>query len=87
MPIDNYLSFTGLPPIRANCILPSGITQVGESQTIVVTKCDGNLCFKQDIVYEAAMPQILGLMEASSSCSQTIDFQCLSAPLKVKIKI
>ena len=73
--------------MRAHCTLPSGITQVGESQTIVAAKCDGNLCFKQDVVYEAAMPQILALMESSSSCSQTIDFQCLSAPLKVKIKI
>ena len=73
--------------MRAHCDLPSGITQVGVSQTIVVTKCDGNQCFKQDIVYEAAMPQILALMESSSSCSQTIDFQCFSAPLKVMIKI
>ena len=81
-----YLStFIGLPPMRAKCILPSGLTQVGESQTVVVTKCGGNQCFKQDIFYEAAMPQILALIKSSSSCSQTIDFQCFSAPLKVMI--
>ena len=84
--MSNQVStFTGLPPIRAHCVLPSGLTQVGESQTVVVTKCGGNQCFKQDIFYEAAMPQILALIKSSSSCSQTIDFQCFSAPLKVMI--
>ena len=73
--------------MRAQCVLPSGITKVGDTQIVDVTNCDGSHCFQEDIVYEAAMPQILGLMEASSSCSQTIDFHCFSAPLKVMIKI
>ena len=71
--------------MRAQCVLPSGITQVGETQTVDVTNCDGNHCFQEDIHYEAAMPQIIALLESSSSCSQTIDFQCFSAPLKVMI--
>ena len=75
--------FAGLPPIKAQCDLPSGITQVGETQTFNVTNCNENLCFKQDIVYEAALPQIIALMESSRSCSQSIDFQCFSAPLEV----
>jgi len=72
----------GLPPIRAQCDLPSGITKVGETQIVNVTNCNENLCFKEDIVYEAPMPQIIALLESSSSCSQTIDFQCFSAPLQ-----
>ena len=67
--------------------MPSGITKVGETQIVNVTNCNENLCFKEDIVYEAPMPQIIALLESSGSCSQTIDFQCFSAPLQVMIKI
>ena len=73
--------------MKAQCLLPSGVTNVGETQTIVVRNCDANKCFKEDILYEASMPQIIALMESSGSCSQTIDFQCYSAPLQVMIKI
>ena len=55
---------------------------MGQSQTFEVTNCDRN-CLDQDIAYEAAFDQIIALMESSSSCSQSIDFQCFSAPLKV----
>ena len=73
--------------MRAQCVLPSGITKVGDTQTVDVTNCDGRLCFQEDIVYKAAMPQIIALLESSSSCSQTVDFQCFSAPLQVMIDI
>ena len=69
--------------MRAQCVLPSGITKVGQSQTFNVTNCNENHCLNQNVVYEAALPQIIALMESSSSCSQSIDFQCYSAPLKV----
>ena len=69
--------------MRAQCVLPSGNIKVGETQTVDVINCNGNHCFQEDIGYEAAMPQIIALLESSSSCSQTIDFQCFSAPLKV----
>ena len=73
--------------MKAQCDLQSGSTKVGETQTVDVTNCDGNHCFQEDIVYEAAMPQIIALLESSSSCSQTVDFQCFSAPLQVMIDI
>ena len=73
--------------MRVQCVLPSGITKVGETQTVDVINCNGNHCFQEDIGYEATMPQIIALLESSSSCSQTIDFQCFSAPLKVMINI
>ena len=69
--------------MRAQCVLPSGITKVGQSQTFNVTTCNGNHCLDQDIAYEAALPQIIALMESSSSCTQNIDFQCFLAPLRV----
>ena len=69
--------------MRAQCVLPSGITKVGQSQTFNVTSCNENHCLNQDIGYEAALPQIIALMESSNSCSQSIDFQCFSAPLMV----
>ena len=69
--------------MMAQCVLPSGITKVGEIQTVDVTNCNGNHCFEKDVIYEAASPQILALVESSSSCSQSIDFQCFSAPLEV----
>ena len=56
---------------------------MGKSQTFDVTNCDGNHCLNQAIVYEPDLHQIIALMESSSSCSQSIDFQCFSAPLKV----
>ena len=71
--------------MRAQCVLPSGITKVGQSQTFNVTSCNENHCLNQDIGYEAALPQIIALVESSSSCSQNIDFQCFSAPIKVCI--
>ena len=70
--------------MKAQCDLPTGITKVGKSQTFNVTNCDGDHCLDQNIAYEA-LPQIIALMESSSSCSQSIDFQCYSAPLKVCI--
>ena len=72
--------------MRAQCSLPSGITKVGQSQTFNVTSCNENQCLNQDIVYEGALHQIIALMESSSSCSQSIDFQCFSAPLQVWFK-
>ena len=69
--------------MRAQCDLPSGVTKVGKSQTFNVTNCNGNHCLNQGIVYEPDLHQIIALMESSSSCSQSIDFQCFSAPLKV----
>ena len=72
--------------MRAQCVLPSGMTKVGETQTVDVTNCNGNHCFKKEIIYDAATPQILALVESSSSCSQSIDFQCYSAPIKVSSK-
>ena len=69
--------------MKAQCESPTGITKVGQSQTFNVTNCDGDHCLDQNIVYEAALPQMIALMESSSSCSQSIDFQCYSAPLKV----
>ena len=68
--------------MKAQCDLPTGITKVGKSQTFNVTNCDGDHCLDQNISYEA-LSQIIALMESSSSCSQSIDFQCYSAPLKV----
>ena len=73
--------------MRAQCLLPSGSTEVGDTQSVDVTNCDGSHCFQEDIVYEAAMPQIIALLESSSSCSQTVDFQCFSAPLQVMMDI
>ena len=72
--------------MKAQCLLPSGVTKVGETQTIVVRNCDANKCFKEDIEYEASIPQIIAVMESSGSCSQTIDFQCFSAPFQVIIQ-
>ena len=71
----------------AQCDLESGMTKIGETTIVNVTNCNENLCFKEDIVYEAPMPQIVALLESSTSCRQTIEFKCFSAPLKVMIKI
>ena len=77
----------GLKPIKAFCELPRGVTQIGESTTADIGKCPTLGCFSQEFDYQTPMDQVVALLESSSDCHQTLEFQCFLAPLEVSFMV
>ena len=74
----------GNMPIIVNCDFYTNATKVGEAKTINFQDCDTNACDEQKIITDdETLPQLLALMNSSLSCSQTIQFDCILAPLHV----
>ena len=73
----------GSKPIKAFCELPRGVTQIGESTTVAIGQCPTLGCFSQEFDYQTPMDQVVALLESSSECHQTLEFQCFLAPLDV----
>ena len=64
----------GQPPIKASCTFPEAKVSFGE-ETIVNDQMDS-------IVANDILPQMNNIMDASSSCSQSFQFDCASVPIK-----
>ena len=76
----------GSMPITVECDFSTNATQVGVAKTINFQNCDSNACDEQKIIAdEETLPQLLALMNSSASCSQTIQFDCVLAPLHVSL--
>ena len=74
----------GSMPITVECDFSTNATKVGVAKTINFRNCDSNACDEQKIMAdEENLPQLLALMNSSASCSQTIQFDCILAPLHV----
>ena len=74
----------GSMPITVECDFSTNATKVGVAKTINFRNCDSNACDEQKIMAdEETLPQLLALMNSSASCSQTIQFDCILAPLHV----
>ena len=71
----------GLPPIQVKCQLPEGKSVLGEEVTATVDHCNAKGCFKREITYDAPVGQIETLISKSTSCSQSIKVECVSAPI------
>ena len=71
----------GLPPIKLKCQLPEGKSILGEEVTATVDHCIAKGCFKKEIMYDAPVGQIETLISKSTSCSQSIQVECVSAPI------
>ena len=86
-----YLDYDGLgegkPPFRAFCQFPEEIVKLGNEITFDVEHCDGNFCYEHPLTNEIPDEQLTKLIEASSTCYQTISLQCYSSPIKVIKKI
>ena len=76
----------GSMPIIVNCDFYTNATKVGDAKTINFQDCDTNACDEQNIIEnEETLPQLLALIKSSASCSQTIQFDCILAPLHVSL--
>ena len=76
----------GSMPIIVNCDFYTNATKVGEAETINFQDCDTNACDEQKVIAdEETLPQLLALINSSASCSQTIQFDCILAPLHVSL--
>ena len=76
----------GSMPIIVNCDFYTNATKVGDAKTINFQDCDTNACDEQKIIAnEEYLPQLLALINSSASCSQTIQFDCILAPLQVSL--
>ena len=73
----------GEDPVNVFCQLPEGLTRIGESVEATLENCNQPGCFEFAIDYNVSMTQIAALIQKSSTCSQSIEFNCFSAPLKV----
>ena len=73
----------GEDPVNVFCQLPEGLTRIGEPVEATLENCNQPGCFEFDIDYNVSMTQIAALIKKSSTCSQSIEFNCFSAPLKV----
>jgi len=74
----------GNAPIRAYCDFEAHVTEIlhdAEGELIDVSHCDTNLCYTRNITYISQMEQIKSLMDLSTFCDQTIEFDCYMAPL------
>ena len=71
----------GLPPIQVKCKLPEGKSIMGEEVTAIADHCIAKGCFKKEIMYDAPVGQIETLISKSTSCSQSIQIECVSAPI------
>merc|ERR1719362_1490928 len=72
----------GEDPINVFCQLPEGLTRIGENVEATLQNCNQPGCFEFPIDYNVSMTQIAALLQKSSTCSQSIEFNCFSAPLK-----
>jgi hypothetical protein len=74
----------GSMPITVECDFSTNATKVGVAKTINFRNCDSNACDEQKIITnEKTLPLLLALINTSESCSQTIQFDCILAPLHV----
>ena len=76
----------GSMPIIVDCDFYTNATKVGEAKMINFQDCGTNACDEQKIIAdEETLPQLLALINSSASCSQTIQFDCILAPLQVSL--
>ena len=73
----------GEDPVNVFCQLPEGLTRIGETVEATLENCNQPGCFEFPMDYNVSMNQIAALLQKSSTCSQSIEFNCFSAPLKV----
>ena len=77
----------GSMPIVVNCDFYTNATKVGDAKMINFQDCDTNACDEQKVIEnEEILPQVLALIDSSASCSQTIQFDCILAPLHVSLR-
>ena len=71
------------PTVDVFCQMPQAISMIGNEIEMKVDNCDQPACYKSDnISYnDASMEQIVALINGSSSCKQTIEVDCTSAPI------
>ena len=74
----------GTFPAKGNCIFPEAKTVFGEEKVINITTCgEDPMCFKENLFFETdVLNQINIFMETSYDCSQSWEFDCISAPIR-----
>ena len=74
----------GYKPIPIYCKLPEALAIYGEEVEIPIEPhCPNHACFNHPLNYDQnTLEQIIALTKISSKCTQSMEFHCLSAPLK-----
>ena len=74
----------GAAPIPLFCQLPEAITISGGNTEIEInSQCAESSCFTHLINYDRqTLDQLTALTDFSPRCTQSLDFNCLSTPLK-----
>ena len=72
---------------KAFCQMPQKIAQIGVEVTHVVEHCPTAHCFEKLLAYETPNEQLLGLLQASPSCTQAITFDCFLSPVEVTMYV
>lgn len=70
-------------PILGFCEVPTGTTILDTDVTVEVQTCDSLHCFQHNMTYAAPLQQMVALIDTSGNCSQSIEVDCLTAPLQV----
>ena len=83
--LDNDGIGRGMLPFKAWCELPEGTTHIGTNVTVEVEHCTGKGCYEKLLEYDIQADQLESLIESSPDCSQSLTFECLSSPIKVRI--
>ena len=74
----------GAAPIPLFCQLPEAVTISGGNTEIEInSQCAEPSCFTQSINYDRqTLDQLTALTDFSPRCTQSLEFNCLSTPLK-----
>ena len=79
----------GNTPIQASCIFPQAEVSIGGNKKINISSCgDDSKCFRKKIIDDDnVLQQMINVMNSSPACSQTWEFESLTAPLKHPVSL
>ena len=71
-------------PFQGFCQFPEGLTIIGIDVSFDFNHCNESFCSEHLIDYkDPTTGQLATLLEAATSCEQTITFDCFLSPIKV----
>ena len=71
-------------PFQAYCKFPEGLTIIGNDVSFDFNHCNESFCSEHLIDYkDPTTGQIATLLQAATSCEQTIKFDCFLSPIQV----
>ena len=87
--INTSFRYQGSVPQEFFCQLPEAAAIFGNTTEIeVTTRCPNPGCFTYGFDYEQdVMNQLIAMTKQSLQCTQSLEFSCLSAPIRDLVSI